>query len=569
MNKFKRSFIHFLAVIQIFTLISCKEQPVIEPEIQLAKEVLDISKESQTALLAIKTNLTWTAVSSQPWCTLTPASGEAGTKQISVAVTANTAPTPREALITIAAGKLSKQVKVVQALTNSLSVATKTYDIAFSGADITVAVQSTAAFTTIIQPAWITLKSTSGDGKTQVFTVAENTSKTPRQGIITFSLDNITETVTMRQSARDFSIPADKTGMESDALVLAKKMTLGWNLGNSLEAIGSETVWGNPKTSKALIDAVKTAGFNAVRIPCAWNGYIEDPVTYTIKDSWLLRVKEVVDYCVNNNMYVILNIHWDGGWLEENPTYAKQAEVNAKQKALWEQISIYFRNYDEHLMFAGTNEVHAGYGNPTPENIIVQLSYNQTFVNAVRSTGGRNTYRNLVVQAYNTNIDLAVSSLKMATDNVANRMMAEVHYYDPWDFCGDTGNTAVTLWGEPFKIYGKVSTWGQEADVDKQFAKMKTNFVNKGYPVILGEYAPTRRLSLSGEALTHHLDSRAYYLKYVTQQAKNNGIVPFYWDNGAIGDNGSGIFNRSNGTIADDKAYNALLQGSAAGIYPY
>jgi len=569
MNKLRKNAVLLLAFIHILILFSCNEKPVIEPDIRLAQEEIIFSGKSGSSLLTINTNLPWKAESSQSWCSLTPASGDPGTHYITVAVTANTGSANREAQITITSGSLSKQVKVLQEQANSLSVATKEYNIDAAATDITITVQATSTFITSIQPTWITLKSTSSDGKTLVFSVSENTVTQLREGTITFTLGDITEIVTVRQAAKNIGIPADKSGMESDALMLAKKMTLGWNLGNTLEAIGGETAWGNPKASKILIDAVKAIGFNAVRIPCAWNGYIEDQTTYKIKDSWLQRVKEVVDYCVNNNMYAILNIHWDGGWLEENPVYAKQAEVNAKQKALWEQIALYFRNYDEHLLFAGTNEVHAGYGTPSAENIAVQLSYNQTFVNAVRSTGGRNAYRNLVVQSYNTNIDLADKYLTLPTDNVTNRLIAEVHYYDPWDFCGDTGSSAVNLWGDPYKIYGKVSTWGQEAYVDQQFAKMKSKFVNKGIPVILGEYGVIRRLNLTGEALTHHLDSRAYFLKYITRQAKNYGIVPFYWDNGVTGDTGFGIFNRNSGQITDEKACNALLQGGAAGSYPY
>lgn len=428
-----------------------------------------------------------------------------------------------------------------------------------------LAITANLPWTASVSQSWCALSSSSGDAGTKQLTVSvtENTSGAIREAIITFTSGSLSKQVKVVQAKSN-----DVPGMMSDALVLAKKMTLGWNLGNALEASGGETAWGNPKTTKALIDAVKAAGFNAVRIPCAWNSYLEDQTTYKIKVSWLARVKEVVDYCVDNNMYAILNIHWDSGWLEENPTYAKQTAVNAQQKALWEQIANYFREYDEHLLFAGTNEVHAGYGTPTPENITVQLSYNQTFVNAVRSTGGNNACRNLIVQAYNTNIDLAVSSLKMPTDNVANRMMAEVHYYDPWDFCGDAAGT-IYFWGADFKKYGSVSTWGQESYVDQQFAKMKTNFVNKGIPVILGEYGVIRRLTLTGDALTHHLDSRAYYLKYVTQLAKNNGLVPFYWDNGGLGDKSFGIFNRNTNSAGDPKALNGLVQGAAAGVYPY
>ncbi|MBP1663625.1 MAG: Cellulase, partial [Bacteroidetes bacterium] len=258
MNKLRKNTILLLVFIHILILVSCKEKQVIEPDIRLAQEEINFSGKSGSSLLTINTNLPWKAESSQSWCSLTPASGDPGTHYITVAVTANATSGTREAQITITSGSLSK------------------YNIDAAGADITIALQSTSPFITSIQPTWITLKSTSADGKTLAFSVSENTLTQSREGTITFTLGDITEIVTVRQAAKNIGIPADKSGMESDALVLAKKMTLGWNLGNTLEAIGSETAWGNPKTSKTLIDAVKATGFNAVRIPCAWNGYIED-----------------------------------------------------------------------------------------------------------------------------------------------------------------------------------------------------------------------------------------------------------------------------------------------------
>lgn len=368
-------------------------------------------------------------------------------------------------------------------------------------------------------------------------------------------------------------IDPDQTGMNDDALALAGKIKLGWNLGNSMEipsTAGGETGWGNPKTTKAMITAVKNAGFNAVRIPCAWDSYIEDRSTYKVKSSWFARVKEVVDYCVDNDMYVILNIHWDGGWLENNPTLAKQEEVNKEQKALWKQIAIYFRGYDQHLLFAGTNEVHVAdvYSDPTAENNTVQQSYNQTFVDAVRATGGKNTYRNLIVQTYNTNIANGVKYMKLPTDAIQKRMMVEVHYYDPYNFTLETGTTGINLWGADYKQYGTVDTWGQEDYLETTFASVKTSFVDKGYPVILGEYGAIRRSSLTGDELTHHLASRAYYLKSVTAAAKKYGMVPFYWDNGGTGNAGMGIFNRSSATIFDQQAVDALVTASATS-YPY
>jgi endoglucanase len=411
-------------------------------------------------------------------------------------------------------------------------------------------------------------------------TTSENLTASVRNAKLKFVMDvSDTVYVAVSQSANknvypDYSnrITPDSTGMTSNAKTLASKMISGWNLGNSLESPGAETGWGNPLTTQTLIDSIHNAGINTIRIPCAWDSYIEDAASCRLKASWLTRVKEVVNYCFKNNMYVILNIHWDGGWLENNPTYAMQKAVNAKQKALWQQIGVNFRDFDEHLLFAGTNEVHSS-TNPTSENFTVQMSYNQTFVDAVRSTGGKNAYRNLVIQAYNTNIDQAVSNLLVSKDSVANRLMVEVHYYDPWEFCGleadASWGTVKNLWGTDYAQFGTISSWGQEDYVLTQFQKMKTGFVDKGYPVILGEYGALRRSALSGSTLEHHLASRAYYLQYIAQQAKNHGMVPFLWDNGSTGNLGFAIFNRSDGTVFDRQALNAYIYGASAGTYPF
>ena len=134
---------------------------------------------------------------------------------------------------------------------------------------------------------------------------------------------------------------------------VASHMKVGWNLGNTLEAICGENAWGNPTTTQKLIDSVKAAGFDAVRLPCAWDCHTTNGV---INEAWLARVKEVVDYCINDSLYVIINIHWDGGWLENNVTISAQEAVNVKQRNYWTQIANYFKDYDEHLLFASANE---------------------------------------------------------------------------------------------------------------------------------------------------------------------------------------------------------------------
>jgi endoglucanase len=360
----------------------------------------------------------------------------------------------------------------------------------------------------------------------------------------------------------------DSTGMNSNASQLAAKIRLGWNIGNTMEAMGSETAWGNPMVSKELIDLVKKNGFNAIRIPCAWNQYQANPSTAKIRADWLKRVKEVVQYCVEKDMYVLLNIHWDGGWLENNCTPAKQLENNAKQKAFWEQIATQLRDFDEHLIFAGANEPNV----ETAEQMAVLNSYHQTFIDAVRSTGGKNSYRILVIQGPSTDIEKTnklMSSLPI--DKIPNRMMVEVHYYTPWNFCGMNKDES---WGKMFYYWGKPNhsttdvernpTWGEEETVDANFKLMKTQFVDKGIPVLLGEFGATPRRNLKGDALTKNMESRAYYLRYVTKQALANGLLPFYWDSGGYNtETGSGIFDRFNNTVADKQVLEALIQGAA------
>jgi hypothetical protein len=199
----------------------------------------------------------------------------------------------------------------------------------------------------------------------------------------------------------------------------------------------------------------------------------------------------------------------------------------------------------------------------------VLKSYHQTFIDAVRSTGGKNAYRTLIIQGPGTDITKTNQLMNsLPTDKLTGRMMVEVHYYAPWQFAGLTQDESwgkmFYYWGNGFKSTtdtGRNATWGEEAAVTADFKLMKTKFVDKGIPVILGEFGALRRSSLTGDNLTKHLASRAYYLKYVVQQAKANGLVPFYWDEGSMTNNGFGIFNRSNNTVFDTQALTALISG--------
>jgi hypothetical protein len=338
---------------------------------------------------------------------------------------------------------------------------------------------------------------------------------------------------------------------------VASQINLGWNLGNTLEAICGETAWGNPATSQALINAVKAAGFNAIRIPVSWNCHITDGST-NIPAEWMTRVKQVVDMAIGQNMYVIINIHWDGGWLQDHVTFADQAAVNARQQALWTQIANTFKTYDSHLLFAGTNEVHADYGTPTSEHITVQQSYNQTFVNAVRATGGNNASRTLVVQTYNTNVQHGLNFFSLPTDTIANRLIVEVHNYDPYDFTINP-NGACNYWGAPYPDSGSNCNWAYESYFDGIFAQVRSKWIDQGVPVILGEYGVETRPG-------KNLEARAYWNEYINRAAALNGIKTFYWDNGAPSTgNTFRIFDRNTGAIVDQAVLDAILRGSGVG----
>ena len=338
---------------------------------------------------------------------------------------------------------------------------------------------------------------------------------------------------------------------------VASQIKVGWNIGNTLEAPCGETCWGNPMVSQQLINSVKAAGFNAVRIPCAWDSHQTNGVIHA---SWLARVKQVVDYCVNNNMYAILNIHWDGGWLEEHPLYSHQNSVNAKQSSYWTQIANYFKNYNERLLFAGTNEVRADYNNPTSEHINVQQSYLQTFINAVRATGGNNSTRTLVVQTYNTNAWHGIDHFWLPSDPASNRLIVEIHNYDPFDFTLNP-NSSCLYWGSPFPSQSACN-WAQEAYIDDYYSQVKAEWVDKGIPVIVGEFAANMRSSLPGSQRTTHIAAREYYINYVTKAAYQRGIKSFYWDIGT-NINAAGIFNRNTGGIIDQGILNAIMTAVA------
>lgn len=343
---------------------------------------------------------------------------------------------------------------------------------------------------------------------------------------------------------------------------IAGEMKIGLNLGNTLEAICGEEAWGAGHTSQQLIDSVKAAGFNTIRIPVAWFCH-SDTINSTIDEDWMARVKEVVDYCINDDLYVIINAHWDKGWLENRVNLANQSEVNQRQEAYWTQIAEYFKDYDERLLFAGANEPNVH--DATAMSVL--MTYHQTFIDAVRATGGNNSSRTLIVQGPSTDIEETNKLMtSMPTDEIADRLMLEVHYYTPYQFCLMDKDAD---WGKMFYYWGKGNhsttdasrnaTWGEESDVEKFFGMMKTKFVDKGIPVIIGEFgAYKRKLNPPSDQELNNA-SVEYYLRYVVKSTTKKGIIPFYWDTPG------GMINRSNGKIIDQGIVDAIMLGAKEG----
>ena len=363
--------------------------------------------------------------------------------------------------------------------------------------------------------------------------------------------------------------------LKYSSMEVINEMAPGWNLGNTLEGVatwagvdflnnkgglGAETVWQGTKTTQAIIDYVKSLGFKSVRIPCSWAfGHISNASTYEIDSRWMARVKEVVDYCINDSLYVILNDHWDGGWLE-NHIKDTDTETIEKNKtiltALWTQIANAFKDYDEHLLFAGLNEPNAE-DQAATNNLI---AYNQTFVDAVRATGGNNASRVLVVQGPSTSIEHTCNFMagKMPTDIIADRLAVEVHYYNPWQFWGmendESWSKVFYYWGKGNHLSGSIhnATWGEEADMKAQLQMMKTKFVNNGYPVVIGEFGANWRdlSSLTGESQDKHNASiKAHYRELHRLCKDMGGMVPMTWDTNYCSQDGT----KGSMTIIDRK----------------
>lgn len=343
------------------------------------------------------------------------------------------------------------------------------------------------------------------------------------------------------------------------ALEATRLMGNGINLGNTLEAcdnnvgiktntpLSYETHWGQPKTTQAMIDGMKAAGFDTIRIPVAWmtNATHLYEGDYTIDADYMDRVEEVVRYARKAGMYVIVNDHWDGGWYGMFGSESAETRALAMEayKGMWQQIAERFRDYSDYLIFESANEeLGTRFDENSPlycsDSVVTYLNdderyaltneINQTFVDVVRATGGNNATRFLLIAGYGTNIDQTCDDrFQMPKDTAVSKLMVSVHYYDPWSYCGASSAASATKWG-------KVSDYEY---MDQQLAKM-TKFTEAGYGVVIGEYGA---LPCSDGLKDNTLAYHTAFLDACTKYDLTNCL----WDC-------SGLYKRVSQTFADD-----------------
>lgn len=394
-------------------------------------------------------------------------------------------------------------------------------------------------------------------------------------GISGFSLGSFVNDNNHAVTTTAVMVNAAESMRDISSAELVKDMGLGWNLGNTFDSLcpwiaegtGTpeqfETGWGNPVTTKELIKKVKASGFKTVRIPVTWINAMNRK-TNQVDAAFMARVQEVVDWCTEEDLYVIINVHHDGGggdtsWIRDA---ASDYEGTEKRfETLWTQIADNFKNYSDKLVFESMNEVEfSTLSKNDAYDTINRL--NQKFVDTVRATGGNNAQRHLLISGYNTDIDQTSDTrFKMPSDK-AGHLMLSLHYYSPPQFAVAEADCN---WCTPQTKWGSDDDYAQ---LDAAFMKVYKNFVNKNIPVIIGEYGVLTEAENNKDK-----ESIRKYLSAVSEKALSYGMCPVLWDAGSSGD--MKFIDRKNITWNDsaiEKNYQELAakisSGSVSGDKP-
>ena len=346
---------------------------------------------------------------------------------------------------------------------------------------------------------------------------------------------------------------SELTGKSSAEIV--GMMELGFNIGNTFDASGGnvqtrESQWGNVAVTQEFVDAIYDAGFNTVRIPITWYGFIADDGSYTINPDYLARIKEVVDYCYNDGLFVIINAHHEP-WINRKDLNTAYKEVAEELNAVWAQVATYFANYDQHLIFEGMNEPRMagtdGEWNGNADAYYAVNYLNQVFVNAVRSTGlGHNGERCLMIPGYAASSSSEIMrtvAIPTYKGQAVENLIVSVHSYTPYEFClTDNRNNFIN---------------GLDTgSIDSVFRDIYTTFVQNGIPVVIGETGATN----SGD----NTEARVAWAEYTAQKAASYGIPIILWDNGAAGKSGGechSYIKRRTNEVLFPEIFEALKRG--------
>ena len=346
---------------------------------------------------------------------------------------------------------------------------------------------------------------------------------------------------------KEYNIP------NNDAMQFVKDLKLGWNLGNTFDAANNtwltdemayEAAWCGVYTTKKMIDTLKAKGFNAVRIPVSWHNHVSG-TDFKISEKWLNRVQEVVNYCIDNNMYVILNIHHDIDKAYYFPSSTYLENSKKYMTSIWSQLANKFANYNNHLIFEGINEPRlVGHTNEwwidinnadVIDSIKCINQLNQVFVNTVRATGGNNASRYLMCPGYCASADGATNQyFQLPTDTAGNvnKVIVSVHAYTPYNFAlQPKKDGGIDYWS----VSDTTSVNGVTGFMDTLYSK----YINKGIPVVIGEFG--------ARELNANLKARVEYASYYIAAARARGITCFWWDNNAFSGDGElfGLLDRS------------------------
>lgn len=349
----------------------------------------------------------------------------------------------------------------------------------------------------------------------------------------------VTVTATSCLSGMAFTAKAEgygKNGIVRDmtSQQLVEDMGLGYNIGNMFDSIGSfitetdpweyQKAWGNEPVSQLFLHKIKEAGFKTIRFPVSWAQWID--ANNQINPAYIEAVRTVVDWCMDEDFYVILNIHHDGGggdtaWIRKAAT--DWDGISAKYAAVWTQIAQNFNNYGDHLIFEGMNEVEFPDAPTKSRQFELMNAMNQIFVDSVRATGGNNAVRHLLIPGINTNIAQTCDRRYQMPSDPANHSILSIHYYSPPAFC--VAEHSVD-WAVP------ETTWGTDDDlrnVEKDLDMLAEHFISKGIPVIIGEYGVLTEDNKEQESI------RAYVSK-VPEIILQYGMCPILWDTSNAGD---------------------------------